>query len=149
MNRKRNRFIYGLLAAPLLGGYFAIVLLMWFKKLTGVAGIGIEPSFDINIGDMLAIAAIALFYAIVASPIFYLGMLGAGLPIFWLLQKYSMERWWSYLATGALVGFAIPPLAGQGLLPRALNGVAAGLILLVFWFVARRGVEESRTRRQV
>ena len=148
MTREHKRFIRGLLAAPLVGGYFAIVLLMWCKNLTGVAGTGLERSIDSSAGGLLAAAFIAVFYAIIASPIFYIGMLGVGLPIFWLLQKYHIERWWSYSVAGALVGFAIPPLGGEGLLPRTLNGIAAGLILLVFWYVARRGVEDARSDHQ-
>lgn len=148
MTREHKRFIRGLLAAPLAGGYFAIVLLMWCKNLTGVAGTGLERSIDNGAGGLLAAAFIAVFYAIIASPILYIGMLGVGLPIFWLLQKCHMERWWSYSVAGALVGFAIPPLGGEGVLPRILNAIAAGLILLVFWFVARRGVEDVRSDHQ-
>jgi hypothetical protein len=108
-----------------------------FALLTPVNGGGINT----DIGSMLGLTFVFFPFSFAAAILF-------GVPLYLLLLKLKLVRWWSALASGAIVGLLV---AITLRLPNALDpedllvDVPLGaLAALVFWLVGVRGVTPNK-----
>jgi hypothetical protein len=116
-----------------------------FALLTPVNGGSINTDF----GSVLGLTFVFYFFSLAAAVIF-------GVPLFLLLLKFGLVRWWSALAAGAIVGALVAVILR---LPGALSPedfmvtVPLGaLAAVVFWLTGVRGMTPNtsleRTREE-
>jgi hypothetical protein len=104
-----------------------------YALLTPVNGGSINSDF----GSVLGLTFVFYWFSLAAAVIF-------GIPLFLLLLKFNLVRWWSALVSGALVGALVAVILR---LPGAPNprdflvDVPVGaMAAVVFWLIGGRGM---------
>jgi hypothetical protein len=130
-----SRYVSGLVPAFLLAP-LATALLFCIVSFT-------SGGFQGSMGDFLFTGIVVYMFAFSATVTF-------ALPIFLLLERFDMVRWWSAAVVGALLGvlytFLIGPdsfssLLLRGRIPLGLIGAISGL---TFWLVLSHRLTQNR-----
>jgi hypothetical protein len=129
-----GRTISGFILAPLIGGPLFAALATWPTAII----IGIHSGqWSAVSSTLIAMIAMPFVGLIVMAPVMYLGMAVIGLPAMLLFHRMGLERCWTYGIWGTV--WTVPLLFALWKTPPLWITPAGGLILILFWALARRG----------
>jgi hypothetical protein len=106
------------------------------------------PSYDIPGGPLEFITELGIVYLVALA-----GTLGFAFPVFIVLTRVNMVRWWTAISTGAILGFLFNLLIGDSWHSPWLRGhlgvPAIGAVCgLIFWVIAGRNTQPNNRLEQ-
>jgi hypothetical protein len=109
-----------------------------FALLTPVGG----GSINTDIRSVLGLTFTFFFFSFGAAVLF-------GIPLFLLLLRLKLVRWWSALVSGAIVGLLVAVIVRlpNGLDPKdlAVDVPLGALAAVVFWLIGVRGMTPNNS----
>jgi uncharacterized membrane protein YagU involved in acid resistance len=98
---------------------------------------GLGGGIDGNVATILGLVVVGYFFSAAATALL-------GVPLFLLLRRFSLVRWWSTLLVGFLIGvvvfFVVLPAHATIPIPGVLLfGFMGALSAFVFWFIWMAG----------